>query len=78
MFQKIQMADESRDIKTLIKLQKQRPAFSRIISWEMGQTAQYQPVKKEKRKKKKVIMVIISYTQFVSQIWQTDSNTSPT
>jgi hypothetical protein len=52
----IAMADESKDIKKLIKLQKQRPAFSRMISWEISQAAEYQPVKKGKRKKKKVII----------------------
>jgi hypothetical protein len=50
------MADESKDIKKLIKLQKQRPAFSRMISWEISQAAEHQPVKKGKRKKKKVII----------------------
>ncbi|XP_060575193.1 uncharacterized protein LOC132732729 [Ruditapes philippinarum] len=49
------MAEESKDIKKLIKLQKQRPAFSRMISWEISQAAEYQPVKKGKRKKKKTL-----------------------
>ena len=55
LFSESTMADESKDIKKLIKLQKQRPSFSRMISWEISEAAEYQPVKKGKRKKKKVI-----------------------
>lgn len=47
------MAEGSADIQKLIKLRKQRPAFSRMISWEISQAAEQHPVKKIKQKKKK-------------------------
>ncbi|KAL4230093.1 hypothetical protein ACF0H5_010478 [Mactra antiquata] len=48
------MADNSREIKSLIKLRQQRPSYSRMISWELSQVEEQTTTKKRRSKKKQL------------------------
>ena len=54
---KNKMEEITSELKHLIKLQRQRPAFARTISWEFSQSEDGQKKKKSKRKSREAPQV---------------------